>query len=141
MTAKRYGVFIPPFGYVYDGAPWETLRFTPDAAKAVLGKSYTRVEAALEYIEAIKRQKNEEFKTVQLAVYKVTATAEVEQAVDAKESLQTSRATQYARQLGEYKALKASYDAMSAKEVDQLSESVWKHYKGLERRLLLLELI
>lgn len=141
MSIKRYGVFIPPFGYLYDGAAWETLRFTADATKAALGKSYTKIEAALELIEAIRRQKNEDYKQVQLAIYKVQATAEVEQAVDAVEALQQLRIKEFAPQLDEYKKLKASYDSMTVSEVDSLSDKTWKYYKGLERKLLLLALI
>lgn len=141
MVTKRYGVFIPPFGYVYTGAAWETLKFTPDATKAALGRSFQKMEAALEFIQSIKHQKNEEYKTIQLAVYNVQATAEVESTTDVRESLQTVRTANYGDKIGEYRMLKVKYDAMSSKEVDDLPAKAWDHYQSLKRTLLLLELI
>ena len=141
MVTKRYGVFIPPFGYVYTGAAWETLKFTPDATKAALGRSFQRMEAALEFIEAIKQQKNEEYKTIQLAVYAVQASVHVEASTNTKESLQTVRAMNHGDKVEEYRTLKEKYDAMSSKEVDDLPTKAWNHYQSLKRTLLLLELI
>lgn len=139
MSSKRYGILVKPFGYVYDGPSWGKLRFTPDATKAAFGKSYTKEEEAIEFIERIQGRK--EFEDVQLAVYELKATATLREVGNAKAAVMAQRKIDYATEVKEYLETKAQFDALTEKELEAVSENKWSRFKASERKLLILELI
>lgn len=137
MGSRRYGIFVPLQGYVYGGETWGELKFTEDATKGALGKSFTKVEVALEFISRIQN----DHKDARVAKYDIRASAEIEESKDAKAVVQANRTAEFAGQLVEYKHLKAKYDAMTGAEIEKVSNKNWNYFKAMERKLLLLELI
>jgi hypothetical protein len=130
---KRYGFFIAPFGYVYAGDLYSELRFTPDAAKAALGKSYTSKKVVVEGCDTILHHKL--YDNVQIVTYDVKCTVEVEPAVS-KAELKELRKIEYADKIKEYKELTALYDSMTGPEVDKLPVKTWNYYQSLKHVLL-----
>lgn len=137
MGAKRYGIFVPLQGFVYAGETWGELKFTQDATKGALGKSFTKVEVALEFISRIEK----DHKDARIAKYDIKATVEVEESKDVKAVVQANRAAEFAEQLAEYKELKSKYEVMTGTEIEKVSTKNWSYFKAMERKLLLLELI
>jgi hypothetical protein len=139
MKQVRYGIFIPPFGYVYDGAVWEQQRFTQDPTKACLGKSFKSREAAIAACDDLARN-SEDYKMAQVAVYTVTTTVELAPMVSPEDRI-AERTKEYAPTIELYKTLTAKYDAMSGKEVEDLPKKVWADYTRLKMQLAMLGIL
>lgn len=137
MSQKRYGIFIPPFGYVYDGAVWEEqLKFTPDATKAAINKSYVHQADAQSYVDAI----NSRYPTAQLAKFVMQASAELIPNKSPEER-QKELEDEYAPMKAEYYELFNKYEGYSPAEWETIPTQEWKRYTAIKHRLQIFGLL
>lgn len=138
MSQQRYGFFIPPYGYVYDGAVWEEeLKFTPDPTKAAINKSFVKQADAQSYLDAIIGR----YPTAQLAKYVMKATADLIPNKSPEER-QAELVAEYADRIALYSTLTAKYDLLETpSDWEAIDVTEWTQYTALKQRLALFGLL